>query len=175
MREGLMTSPVVRSGAGYAASFFAVTALWGVLVRDEGWSEVLVRAAVCGVALGAVMALWEVRRRRVDDPDDQSPRAVGRRVRRASSRGPVPEDPDERHAAHEMALDHLRELDRQRYWAPVLFVAMAALWAGVALTGPSWVWVLVPVLLAAAVGHPLLRGRMRDGAELLAPEAPLRD
>ena len=66
-------------------------------------------------------------------PEDQSPRAVGKRVRRAASRGPVPEDPDERQAAHEMALDHLREFDRQRYWAPALFVALAVVWAGVAL------------------------------------------
>lgn len=108
-----------------------------------------------------------------DEPaDDQSPRAVGRRVRRAASRGPVPADADEREAAHDLALDHLRELDRQRYWAPALFVAMAAVWAGVALTGPAWVWVLVPVLLASAVGHPWLRGRMRSRAELLAPGAP---
>lgn len=111
----------------------------------------------------------------MDDPDDQSPRAVGRRVRRAASRGPVPRDPDERQAAHDLALDHLRDLDRQRYWAPALFVAMAALWAGVALTGPPWVWVFVPVLLAAAAGHPWLRGRMRDRARVLDPGEPLPD
>ena len=107
--------------------------------------------------------------------EDQSPRAVGKRVRRAASRGPVPADPDEREAAHDLALDHLRELDRQRYWAPALFVALAVVWAGVALTGPAWVWVLVPLLLVAAVGHPWLRGRMRERAALLAPEEPLRD
>ncbi len=108
-------------------------------------------------------------------PEDQSPRAVGKRVRRAAARGPVPEDPDEREAAHELALDHLRELDRQRYWAPALFVALAVVWAGVALTGPAWVWVFVPLLLAAAVGHPWLRGRMRERAALLAPEGQLPD
>jgi hypothetical protein len=107
--------------------------------------------------------------------DDQSPRAVGKRVRRAASRGPVPDDLDERHAAHEMALDHLRELDQQRYWAPALFVALAVVWAGVALTGPVWVWVLVPLLLLAAVGHPWLRGRMRERAALLAPEGRQSD
>ena len=92
--------------------------------------------------------------------------------RAASGSGPVPDDPDEREAAHELALDHLHVLDRQRYWAPALFVAMAVVWAGVALTGPAWVWVLVPLLLAAAVGHPWLRGRMRSRAALLAPGAP---
>ena len=110
-----------------------------------------------------------------DELADRSPRAVGKRVRRAASRGPVPGDPDERQAAHDLALDHLRELHRQRYWAPALFVAMAALWAGVALTGPPWVWGLVPVLLVAAVGHPWLRGRMRERTQVLAPEEPLSD
>lgn len=105
--------------------------------------------------------------------DDQSPRAVGKRVRRAAARGPVPEDPDEREAAHDLALDHLQELDRQRYWAPAIFVALAVVWAGVALTGPAWAWVLVPLLLVGAVGHPWLRGRMRERVALLAPEGPL--
>jgi hypothetical protein len=107
--------------------------------------------------------------------DDQSPRAVGKRVRRAASRGPVPEDPDEREAAYDLALDHLHELDRQRYWAPALFVGLAVVWTGVALSGPAWVWVLVPLLLVAAVGHPWLRGRMRERAALLAPEGRRRD
>ncbi len=96
-------------------------------------------------------------------------------MRRAASRGPVPEDPDEREAAHEMALDHLRVLDRQRYWAPAMFALLAVLAAGVALTGPAWVWVTVPVWLAAAAGHPYLRGRMRDRVELLASGAPRLD
>lgn len=110
-------------------------------------------------------------RGRFDDPDDRSPRAVGRRVRRAASRGPVPEDPDEREAAHELALDHAREFERQRYWAPAVFLLTAALSAGVALTGPAWVWVLVPLWLALAVGHPYLRGRARHRAALLAADA----
>jgi hypothetical protein len=83
----------------------------------------------------------------------------------------VPADPDEREAAHDLALDHLRDLDQQRYWAPAFFVAMAALAAGVALTGPAWVWGAVPVLLAAAGGHPWLRGRLRGRVDLLAPDA----
>lgn len=110
------------------------------------------------------------------DPDDQSPRAVGRRVRRAASgSGPVPDDPDEREAAHELALDHLHVLDRQRYWAPAMFVALALLAAGVALTGPALVWITVPVWLAAAVGHSYLRGRVRARVDLLAPGSPRLD
>jgi hypothetical protein len=167
----MLPSRTWRSTLASAGAFFAVTVLWGVLVRDESWSEVLVRGVVVGVAFGAVLGVIE-RRRRGDDPDDQSPRAVGRRVRRSASRGPVPEDPDERQAAHDLALDHLRELHRQRYWAPAMFVAVAALAAGVALTGPSWVWATVPLWLAGAAGHPWLRGRMRSRAELLAPGAP---
>ena len=92
-------------------------------------------------------------------------------MRRAASRGPVPEDPDEREAAHEIALDHLGVFHGQRYWAPALFVATAVLAAGVALTGPAWVWGTVPVWLAAAAGHPWLRRRMRARAELLDPGA----
>lgn len=106
------------------------------------------------------------------DETDQSPRAVGRRVRRASWRGPVPADPDEREAAHDLALDHLRDLDRQRYWGPAMFLVMAVLSAGVALTGPAWVWLTVPVWIAGAAGHPYLRGRLRERAELLEPGAP---
>lgn len=110
------------------------------------------------------------------DPDDQSPRAVGRRVRRAASgSGPVPEDPDEREAAHELALDHLKVLDGQRYWAPALFVLLAVLAAGVALTGPAWVWGTVPLWLAAVAGHAYLRGRVRGRAALLAPREPRSD
>ncbi len=115
-------------------------------------------------------------RARLDDPDDQSPRAVGRRVRRAASgSGPVPDDPDEREAAHELALDHQHVLDRQRYWAPAMFVLLALLAAGVALTGPAWVWVTVPMWLAAAVGHSYLRSRVRARVELLAPGTPRLD
>lgn len=171
MRERLLDAPARRSTAVSVVTFFAVVVLWGVLVRDESWAEVLVRAAVVGAGAGAVVAFVH-RRRSAEDPDDQSPRAVGRRVRRAASRGPVPEDPDEREAAHELALDHVRVLEGQRYWAPVTFGATAALAAGVALTGPAWVWATVPVWLAAAAGHPWLRSRMRSRAELLAPGAP---
>ncbi|MGY2127990.1 hypothetical protein [Blastococcus sp. SYSU DS0617] len=167
MRERLLDAPGRRSTVISVVTFFAVVVLWGVLVRDESWAEVVVRAAVVGVGAGVVVAFMH-RRRSADDPDDQSPRAVGRRVRRAASRGPVPEDPDEREAAHDIALDHLRVLDGQRYWAPALFVGTAVLAAGVALTGPAWVWVTVPVWLAAAAGHPWLRRRMRGRAELLA-------
>ena len=109
----------------------------------------------------------------MDELEDQSPRAIGKRVRRAATRGPVPVDPDEREAAHELALDHLRVFDRQRYWAPPLFVLTALLCAGLALTGVVWAWVLVPVWLAAAVGHPRLRDHLRRRAALLDPgEAP---
>jgi hypothetical protein len=174
MRERLLDAPAWRSTTSSVVVFFAVIVLWGVLVRDESWAEVLVRAGVLGLGAGAVVALVH-RQRRGDDPDDQSPRAVGRRVRRAASLGPVPEDPDERQAAHDLALDHLRELHRQRYWAPAMFVAVAALAAGVAITGPPWVWATVPVWLAGAAGHPWLRGRMRERAGLLAPEEPLLD
>lgn len=114
-------------------------------------------------------------RARLDDPDDQSPRAVGRRVRRAASGGPVPEDPDEREAAHDLAQDHLHVLERQRYWAPAMFALLAVLAAGVALTGPAWVWVTVPVWLVAAAGHRYLRARMRARVELLAPGSPRLD
>src|SRR3712207_9586473 len=93
--------------------------------------------------------------------EDRSPRAVAKRVRRAAARGPVPADPDEREAAHELALDHLRDFDRQRYWAPALFVLLAAVWAGVALNGPAWVWVFVPLLLVAAeIGRASCRERV---------------
>ncbi|MDT0274548.1 hypothetical protein [Blastococcus goldschmidtiae] len=171
MRARLLDAPAWRSTVVSVVTFFAVVVLWGVLVRDESWAEVLVRAVVVGLVAGAVVAFAH-RQRRADDPDDRSPRAVGRRVRRAASRGPVPEDPDEREAAHDIALDHLRVFEGQRYWAPATFVVTAVLAAGVALTGPAWVWVTVPVWLAAAAGHPWLRNRMRARAELLAPGAP---
>jgi hypothetical protein len=115
------------------------------------------------------------RLRRGADADDQSPRAVGRRVRRAASHGPVPEDPDEREAAYDISLDHLRVFDRQRYWAPALFVATAVLSAGLALIGSAWWWVAVPFWLAVAAGHPYLRARVRHQAELLAPHPPTLD
>ncbi|MBN1094314.1 hypothetical protein JKP75_18210 [Blastococcus sp. TML/M2B] len=87
----------------------------------------------------------------------------------------MPDDPDEREAALELAEDHLRVLDRQRYWAPALFVLCAVLAVGVALTGPAWVWGTVPVWLAAAVGHSYLRARVHRRVALLAPGAPGRD
>ena len=111
----------------------------------------------------------------ISDDEDQSPRAVGRRVRKAATHGPVPRDPDEREAAHDLALDHLRVFDRQRYWAPPLFVVTAVLCAGLALIGVWWAWALVPVWLAAAAGHPWLRGRLRERVALLDPEASSAD
>ncbi len=101
---------------------------------------------------------------------DTSPRAQAKRARRAAARGPVPEEPEAREAAHELALAHLADLDGQRYWAPPLFVLTAALAVGLALTGVSWLWVTVPVWIAAVVGHPYLRAHARRRAELLDSE-----
>jgi hypothetical protein len=84
----------------------------------------------------------------------------------------VPEDPEERRAAYDLAVDHSVALERQRYWAPALFVAMALLAAGVALTGATWVWVTVPLWLAGAAGHPYLRAQARRQVELLRPATP---
>lgn len=100
---------------------------------------------------------------------DGPPRAQARRARRAAARGPVPEDPAVREAAHELVLSHLADLDRQRYWAPLLFAGTAVLAGAVALTGATWLWVTVPVWVAAAVGHPYLRAHARRRAELLDP------
>ncbi|WP_040338787.1 hypothetical protein [Candidatus Blastococcus massiliensis] len=112
-----------------------------------------------------------MRNGRQDSPEelDTSPRAAWRRVRRAASGGPVPEDPDERAAAYDLALEHQHALDRQRYWAPAVFVATALLAAGVALTGATWVWGTVPLWLAGAIGHPYLRAQARRRAALLGP------
>jgi Flp pilus assembly protein TadB len=107
------------------------------------------------------------RRRNSPEQFDTSPRAQAKRARRAAARGPVPEDPELLEAAREIAAQHRAELDRQRYWAPLLFVLMAVLAVAVALTGATWLWATVPVWIAAAVGHPYLRAQARRRAELL--------
>ncbi|TKJ22881.1 hypothetical protein [Blastococcus sp. CCUG 61487] len=115
-----------------------------------------------------------MRNGRQDSPDelDMSPRAVARRVRRAASGGPIPADPDERAAAYDLALEQQHVLERQRYWAPALFVLTALLAAGVAATGATWVWLTVPLWLALAIGHPILRAQARARAAVLGPGGP---
>ncbi len=173
MRDRLKPASVWQQALLGAVSFFAVTVLWVVVVRDGSLAEAVVRGAVVAVAFGALLALVERRRRRrALEEFDWSPRAVAKRVRRAASHGPVPEDPDVREAAHELVLDHLRDLDRQRYWAPALFVGMAGLSVAVALTGVPWLWGTIPAWTAAAAAHPYLRGYLRRREELLRPGGP---
>ncbi len=176
MRERLLNAPAWALGL-VNGSLFGL--FWTAFTRygeGDSWTAALVQGGLMGLFFGAVMGRVQHRQQRgVRDVAARSPEGLSKRVRRAVLRGPAPEDPQVREAAHGLAVAQLAQYERQRRWASPFFGLMAVLTAFLAVTDSPWWWLAVGAWTAAAVGHPWLRRRLRRRAALLrahpGPEA----
>lgn len=108
--------------------------------------------------------------RGVREAATRSPEGLSARVRRASWRGPVPQDPEVRAAARDLVLAQLAQYDKQRRWGPLAFGFFALLSLYLAITESPWFWLGVVGWTLAAAGHLWMRNRLRRRAELLRPD-----
>jgi hypothetical protein len=102
------------SGACYGIGMTVAGRLGG----DESWTEAVVSGVVVGVVSGAVMGPLLARmNRRFREAAGDVPRDQLQRIARLARRGPVPEDPRLRRAAHRVALQQRDQLLGQLRWA----------------------------------------------------------
>lgn len=148
----------------------------GVFTKLDGssWTDAAIDALGFGLLSGLVIGFSLDRRRRLERSiggnisDDQL-----RTARRSAERGPIPDDPDTRAAAHRLA-NH--QLERARRHRKLSFVAaMVALIGGFGLGFGSspWFFLLVPgnVLgLVATWNRPRDLGRRVDELSPVAGE-----
>jgi hypothetical protein len=171
MRERLLHAPAWVLGLVDGTLFALV---WILLTRFGGgdsWSTAVVYGVVAGVVFGALMSRVQHRQQQgLREVAARSPEGLSRRVRRAASRGPVPEDPQIREAARGLARAQLGRYEQQR-WASPFFVLVALLSALLAVTDTAWWWLAAVVWIGAAVWHPYARDRLRRRVALLAPGA----
>jgi hypothetical protein len=168
MRERLLHAPAWVLGLVNGSLFGLIWVLVTRFGDGESWSTAVAYGGIAGVVFGALMGRVQHRQQRgVREIAARSPEGLSRRVRRAALRGPVPEQPEVREAAHGLALAQLVQYERQRRWASPFFVLVALLSAYLAVTDNAWWWVAVVAWTVAAVGHPWMRSRLRRRAELL--------
>ena len=89
-------------------------------------------------------------------------------VDRATRRGPVPEDPEERTAAHRLLVYRLTRIRQTQTRSRVGQVVMAVVGAALALGSSPWWWLVVALAVVLLVASPLLVRRLERRAELLA-------
>jgi hypothetical protein len=138
---------------------------------DESWAEAVVSGVLGGVVFGAVMGPLLARmNRRFREAAGDVPRDQLQRIARLARRGPVPEDPQLRRAAHRVALQQRDQLLRQRRWAlPLLGLVTAfLLWLALRGGGDPFPWLVVVFLIVLIAAHLLMARRLARRAELLA-------
>lgn len=171
MRERLLHAPAWVLGL-LNGSLFGL--FWTAFTRygeGESWTAALVQGGLLGLFFGAVMGRLQHRQQQgVRDVAARSPEGLSRRVRRAVLRGPAPEDPQVREAAHGLAVAHLAQYERQRRWAPPFFGLVAVLSAFLAVTDSPWWWFAVAAWAAAAAGHPWMVRHLRRRTALLGDD-----
>ena len=172
MRNRLLTAPWWALSLLTGALYGIGTTVAGELRGDESWTEAVVSGVLGGVVFGAVMGPLLIRMDRGfreaagDVPPDQL-----RRIARLARRGPVPEDPQLRRAAHRVALQQRDQLVSQRRWALPLFGLVTAFLLWVALRdggGDPFPWLAVVFLVVLIAAHLLMARRLSCRAELLA-------
>jgi len=175
MRERLLHAPAWVLGLVNGVVFGTVWTVGGRLLEGENWSAAIVRGVLAGLVFGAIMGRVQHRQQQgVRDVAERSPEGLSRRVRRAAFRGPVPQEPGVRAAAHGLALAILAQYDRQQRWASPFFVLVALLSVLLAVTDSPWWWLAVVAWIVAAVGHPYMRSRLRRRAELLRADGTVQ-
>jgi hypothetical protein len=151
MRERLLHAPAWVLGLLNGSLFGLFWTLSSRLVEDDSWTSSLIRGGVLGVFFGAFTGVVQHRQQR-------------------GVRGPVPQEPEVRAAARDLALAHLAQYDRQRVWGPLVYGAFALLSLFLAVADSPWFWLGVVLGVVAAVGHLRTRSRLRRRADLLRPD-----
>ena len=172
MRTWLLTAPWwVLSLVGGAIVTVTSTAA-GRFVGDESWTEAVVSGAIVGVLYGAVMGPVAARmNRRFREAAGDVPPDQWQRVARLARRGPVPEEPQVRRAAHRVALQQRDQLLAQRRWFLPLLGVVTAFLLWVALRdggGDPFSWLVIVFLLVLIAAHVLVARRLARRAEMLA-------
>ena len=172
MWNRLVTAPwwalSLLSGSAYALA----NVLTGRYVGDESWTEAVVSGLVVGAVFGAVMGPVAARmNRRFREAAGDIPREQWRLVARLARRGPVPEDPQVRRAAHRVAQQQRDQLSAQRWWLlpPLGVVTAFLLWVALRDGRADPVtWLVIVLLLGLIATHLLLARHLTRRAELLA-------
>jgi uncharacterized membrane protein (UPF0136 family) len=173
MRERLLDAPAWVLGLVGGTVSGVLWVLATRLVWQESWTESVVTGLIFGLVFGAVIGPVQRRQNRgLREAAARSPEGLSKRVRRAASRGPVPDDPSLRAAAHDVLLAQLAPLERQRIWGPAFFLGVGVLGVFLAVTDSAWWWIASTAWIAAAGGHRLLLLRLRRREELLRRDAP---
>lgn len=172
MRNWLLTAPWWAHALLLGSVYGLGNVLTGRFLGGESWTEAVVSGAVVGALFGAVTGPLSARmNRRFREAAGDVPRDQLQRIARLARRGPVPEDPQLRRAAHRVALQQRDQLLRQRRWAlPLLGLVMAfLLWLALRDgAGDPFPWLAVVFLLALIAAHLLVARRLARRAELLA-------
>jgi hypothetical protein len=172
VRTWLLTAPWWALSLVTGAFYSVGTTVAGRLRGDESWTEAVVSGVLGGVVFGAVMGPLAARmNRRFREAAGDVPRDQLQRIARLARRGPVPEDPQVRRAAHRVALQQRDQLLGQRRWAlPLLGLVTAfLLWAALRDGGADpFSWFVIVFLLVLIAAHLLMARRLARRAELLA-------
>ncbi len=82
-------------------------------------------------------------------------------------RGPVPDDPDVRHASAGLARLQLEQYQRQRRYAPALFSLLLLSAVVMALTNSAWWWLSVAVFVLLLISQLWTPHQLRRRLALL--------
>lgn len=174
VRRWLLNAPRRVLVLGMGVPFGLWTVLWSRFgPADASWAEAAGTGLLGGVFFGVSMGLVLHRQYRgVRGALGGLSEADLRRAGRASWRGPVPEDPAVRDAAHALTVNQLAQLRRQRVWALPFLALMLVVCLYLALAVSAWGWLVVAGWAVLASGHVLGPRLLRRRAELLgsAPE-----
>jgi hypothetical protein len=156
----------------YSGSIFGAGLFAFALVKGEPPTGAAVTAAVQGVIFGLIMGPIGRRTR------DRYLTAVGpvpvskqREVRRATTRGPVPQDVEVRRAALSV-IDHRIENFRKLRWAVLMYALLIVMSIGLTVTDSGW-WLLAVLLFASSLAMHLWMPRHLRSRRLLLADQPV--
>ncbi len=172
MRNWLLTAPWWALSLVTGAFYGVGMTVAGRFLEDESWPQAVVSGVLVGVFFGAAMGPFAARmNRRFREAAGDVPRDQLQRIARLARRGPVPEDPQVRQAAHRVALQQRDQLLAQRRWVLPLLGLIVAFLLWVALRdggGDPFSWFVIVILLVLVAAHLLLARHLTRQAELLA-------
>ena len=143
--------------------------------QDTSWTYALVWGAIAGLFFGPIMSVVLHRKnRQMREAVGQLPETQLKQATRASWRGPIPEDPATREAAHRLLVSQLDQARRQRVWVAPLLVLMAGWTVYLAVTESPWWWPALALWAVVAVGHLWWPVRLQRRVRLLEA-APHRE
>ena len=160
MREWFLRAPAWASIAVHGSAYGLVGALYASLRLDVDSTRGIVWGGVAGALIGVVTGLVQYSRNRgLRELAARSPEGLSHRVRRAAWRGPMPEAPAIRQAAHGLVVVRLeREEGWRRNFGRVVLLLCALVVVVLVIAHSAW-WCLAA---AACLGLAVLdEGHLR--------------